>query len=70
MRVKDGKERRYVFGNKRAQRGEEKEDEVMEQLLAKKKEQLSVSHAWVNVRGGLRVFSVYFWQSEGFDPEE
>ena len=24
-----------------------------------------IAHAWVNVRGGMRVFSVYFWHSEG-----
>ena len=24
--------------------------------------------AWVNVRGGLRVFSAYFWQSERWTP--
>ena len=25
-----------------------------------------IVQAWVNVRGGLRIFSVYFWQSEGW----
>ena len=24
-----------------------------------------IAQAWVNVRGGLRIFSVYFWHSEG-----
>ena len=24
-----------------------------------------IAQAWVNVREGLRIFSVYFWQSEG-----
>ena len=24
--------------------------------------------AWVNVRGGMQVFSVYFWHSEGWTP--
>ena len=27
-----------------------------------------IARAWVNVRGGLRVFSVYFWHSEGWTP--
>ena len=27
-----------------------------------------ITQAWVNVRGGLRVFSVYFWHSEGWTP--
>ena len=31
-----------------------------------------IAHAWVNVRGGLRIFSVYFsvyfWHSEGWTP--
>ena len=27
-----------------------------------------IAQAWVNVRGGLRVFSVYFWHSEGWTP--
>ena len=27
-----------------------------------------IAHAWVNVRGGLRVFSVYFWHPEGGTP--
>ena len=27
-----------------------------------------IAQAWVNVRGGLRVFSVYFWHSEGWAP--
>ena len=27
-----------------------------------------ISPAWVNVRGGLRIFSVYFWHSEGWTP--
>ena len=27
-----------------------------------------IAQVWVNVRGGLRVFSVYFWQSEGWTP--
>ena len=27
-----------------------------------------IAQAWVNVRGGLRVFSVYFWHSEGSTP--
>ena len=25
-----------------------------------------IAQAWVNVRGGLRIFSVYFWHSEGW----
>ena len=27
-----------------------------------------IAQAWVNVRGGLRVFSVFFWHSEGWTP--
>ena len=27
-----------------------------------------IAQAWVNVRGGVRVFSVYFWHSEGWTP--
>ena len=27
-----------------------------------------IAQAWVNVRGGLRVFSLYFWYSEGWTP--
>ena len=27
-----------------------------------------IAQAWVNVRRGLRVFSVYFWHSEGWTP--
>ena len=27
-----------------------------------------IAQAWVNVRGGMRVFSVYFWHSEGWTP--
>ena len=27
-----------------------------------------IAQVWVNVRGGLRVFSVYFWHSEGWTP--
>ena len=27
-----------------------------------------ITQAWVNVRGGMRVFSVYFWHSEGWTP--
>ena len=27
-----------------------------------------IAQAWVNVRGGLRVFSVYFWYSEAWTP--
>ena len=27
-----------------------------------------LAQAWVNVRGGLRVFSVYFWHSESWTP--
>ena len=27
-----------------------------------------MAQAWVNVRGGLRVFSVYFWHQEGWTP--
>ena len=27
-----------------------------------------IAQAWVNVREGLRVFSVYFWHSEGGTP--
>ena len=27
-----------------------------------------IAKAWVNVRGGLRVFLVYFWHSEGWTP--
>ena len=29
-----------------------------------------IAQARVNVQGGMRVFSVYFSHSEGFDPEE
>ena len=25
-----------------------------------------IAQAWVNVRGGLRIFAVYFWHSEGW----
>ena len=46
-----------------------------EQLLVQKKERLSesrnegrIAQAWVNVRGGMRVFSVSFWHSEGWTP--
>ena len=28
----------------------------------------TITQAWVNVRGGMRVFSVYFWHSEGWTP--
>ena len=24
-----------------------------------------IDQAWVNVRGGLRIFAVYFWHSDG-----
>ena len=27
-----------------------------------------IAQAWVNVRGELRIFSVYFWHSEGWTP--
>ena len=27
-----------------------------------------ITHSWVNVRGGMRVFSVHLWQSEGQIP--
>ena len=27
-----------------------------------------IAQVWVNVRGGLHVFSVYFWHSEGWTP--
>ena len=27
-----------------------------------------IAQAWMNVRGGSRVFSVYFWHSEGWTP--
>ena len=27
-----------------------------------------LAQAWVNVRGGMRVFSVHFWHSEGWTP--
>ena len=27
-----------------------------------------IAQAWVNVRGGLRIFSVYIWHSEGWTP--
>ena len=27
-----------------------------------------IAQSWVNVRGGLWVFSVYFWHSEGWTP--
>ena len=27
-----------------------------------------IAQAWLNVRGGLRVFPVYFWHSEGWTP--
>ena len=29
-----------------------------------------IAQAWVNVRGGLRIFSVYFWHSEGYVENE
>ena len=25
-----------------------------------------IAQAWVNARGGVRIFSVYFWHSEGW----
>ena len=28
-----------------------------------------IAQAWVKVQGGLRVFSVYFWHSEGWTPK-
>ena len=28
----------------------------------------TIAQTWVNVTGGLRVFSVYFWHSEGWTP--
>ena len=28
------------------------------------------AQAWVNVRGGSRIFSVYFWHSEGWTPKD
>ena len=31
-------------------------------------EEGAMAQAWVNVRGGLRIFSVYFWHSEGWAP--
>ena len=27
-----------------------------------------IAQTWVNVRGGMRVFAVYFWPSEGWTP--
>ena len=27
-----------------------------------------IAQAWVHVRGGMRVFAVYFWHSEGWTP--
>ena len=27
-----------------------------------------IAQAWINVRGGMRVFSIYFWHSEGWTP--
>ena len=27
-----------------------------------------IAHAWVNVRGGMRIFPVHFWDSEGWTP--
>ena len=27
-----------------------------------------IAQEWVNVRGGSRIFSVYFWHSEGWTP--
>ena len=27
-----------------------------------------ITQAWVDVQGGVRVFSVYFWHSEGWTP--
>ena len=27
-----------------------------------------IAQAWVHVRGGLRIFSVYFWHSKGWTP--
>ena len=38
-----------------------------EQLWEQKNEG-RIAQAWVNVRGGLRVFSVYFLHSEGWTP--
>ena len=29
-----------------------------------------VAQAWIMVQGGLRVFSVYFWHSQGWTPNE
>ena len=29
-----------------------------------------IAQAWVNVREGLRIFSVYFWHSEGWTPRK
>ena len=29
-----------------------------------------IAQAWVNVRGRLRIFSVYFWHSEGYVENE
>ena len=29
-----------------------------------------IARAWVNVRGGLRIFAVYFWHSERMDAEK
>ena len=27
-----------------------------------------ITQAWANVRGGMRMFAVYFWHSEGWTP--
>ena len=49
---------------------------IWEQLLAKKKVQVEsisgnegrIAQAWVNVRGGMRLLSVYSWHLEGWTP--
>ena len=27
-----------------------------------------ITQAWVNVRGGMRIFAAYFWHTEGWTP--
>ena len=41
------------------------EEGVVESILGNEGR---IDHAWVNVRGGMRVFSVYFRHSEGWTP--
>ena len=28
----------------------------------------TIAQAWVNVRGGMRIFAAYFWHTEGWTP--